>query len=366
MTSSNDGTDRQPVHDEAANPFVVFRRFADEQMSSLLQSVIGLPTNFKSRSSTAQASSFDDDVWLQETRELRRHLSRESEEAARIVNIFKKARDEVEGKIHEEVKISRCPYRPVDQEVPQRNQDLSSDFLPEPPTPPRIPELSSWPLVFAAGIPCSQLWLECQEPFRARIDGCKNTSDDLRVLQSRKGDVRRDEDEADARAVSMLCSGVFGDGPYGLHQQSSEQPSAMDGLRKSKNNENENEVTELDLYERFLGSQYPSVIRTPQPLQNSTSLNSKSEHKQEGLVSTLTTTERSKLSDGSIHTKVVLKRRFADGREESTETVHTTYDSQQPQSQPATPPNTTTKEVISKIASDVEVKDSRRKGWFWS
>ena len=43
------------------------------------------------------------------------------------------------------------------------------------------------------------------------------------------------------------------------------------------------------------------------------------------VIATLTTTEQVVDPDGKVHTRVVLKKRFADGREENSETVHTTH-----------------------------------------
>jgi len=85
-------------------------------------------------------------------------------------------------------------------------------------------------------------------------------------------------------------------------------------------NDDEGAETEMDAYEHFaagydrpsssisrlLGNQYHGAA-------NNTS----------SILSTLTTTERIVAPDGSVTTKVVLKKRFADGREESSESVHT-------------------------------------------
>jgi hypothetical protein len=67
--------------------------------------------------------------------------------------------------------------------------------------------------------------------------------------------------------------------------------------------------TELDAYERLLApssaSSEPEAGAKP------------------SILSTLTTTERTTAPDGTITTKVVLKKRFADGSEQSSETIHT-------------------------------------------
>lgn len=64
------------------------------------------------------------------------------------------------------------------------------------------------------------------------------------------------------------------------------------------------------------------------------------------VLSTLTTTQTTRLPDGSIKTTVVLKRRFADGLEEIQESTQTSFDEA--------------------AASSAGGQDSSKKGWFWS
>ncbi|KAF2702843.1 hypothetical protein K504DRAFT_486146 [Pleomassaria siparia CBS 279.74] len=116
-------------------------------------------------------------------------------------------------------------------------------------------------------------------------------------------------------------------------------------------------ATELEAYERLLRPTGPttepkSAVRT-------------------SLLSTLTTTERTVAPDGTTTTKVVLKKRFADGREESSETVHTqrgqeTDSSQDPWKALKEPqfPSPTDRESASQ---ELAKKDAeKKKGWFWS
>jgi hypothetical protein len=65
--------------------------------------------------------------------------------------------------------------------------------------------------------------------------------------------------------------------------------------------------------------------------------------KKPGVLSSLTTTETVRLPDGTVTTKVVLKQRFADGREETSERSHTYREE-----------------------SDVHEEESSKKGWFWA
>nr|OQO27677.1 hypothetical protein B0A51_03640 [Rachicladosporium sp. CCFEE 5018] len=69
------------------------------------------------------------------------------------------------------------------------------------------------------------------------------------------------------------------------------------------------------------------------------------------VLSALTTTHTTRSADGTVVTKVVLQRRFADGSEESHENVHT-YQDEQP---------------VSRQQTREESKaEQKRKGWFWS
>lgn len=84
------------------------------------------------------------------------------------------------------------------------------------------------------------------------------------------------------------------------------------------------------------------------------------------ILSTLTTTERTVAPDGSVTTKVVLKKRFADGREESSETVHTQRGQESNQS-PRDPWEAMHEAAKPASEKKVELKENpKRGGWFWS
>ena len=386
MSSSDDNNDRQPTHPDYTNPFVTFRRFADEQVSSFLQSVIGLPSAFNSSSSTSQSSSFDDDAWLQEAREMRRHLAREAEEAAKIVGIFEKA---FEGNKHSQGETDhlRCPYRPADQDVPQHEQEPISDsvsllrshfpgYLRLLNEPGELDSTPLWPVLYAAGSPYSPLRLEHQEPLSTQGDKWRKAFEDLMALQSGNSmaekDDRREYESGASWITSMVERGSFGKGWQRIaeHRRVAENlpiTARSASPKQLDQDAEEDEVDESQLYERFLGTQYPIAnSNSPQTSPSPITAPSTFENKKPSLISTLTTTERNKLPDGSTHTKVVLKKRFSDGREESTETVHTAYDSQPPPPQPTMTPSAVAKDVDSKTASDTESKAPTQKGWFWS
>ncbi|KAF3054016.1 hypothetical protein E8E11_008095 [Didymella keratinophila] len=106
-----------------------------------------------------------------------------------------------------------------------------------------------------------------------------------------------------------------------------------------------NTETELDAYERLL---------TPQ---GSSSL-SVSEGKSI-ILSTLTTTERTTAPDGTVTTKVVLKKRFADGSEQSSETIHT-------QRGEDTRHTDDSWKAMQSAQSQDDQRLQKKGGWFWS
>jgi len=131
------------------------------------------------------------------------------------------------------------------------------------------------------------------------------------------------------------------------------------------NSEKKQAESELDLYEAFLGkagrdakSNDDNVAQSvprqdPQTVQKPNVTASK-------ILSTLSTTETITLPDGTVTTKVVMKKRFADGREESTETVSTNHAQEKASVQ--APPRASE----NASAEDREGRSKDKKGWFWS
>ena len=100
--------------------------------------------------------------------------------------------------------------------------------------------------------------------------------------------------------------------------------------------------TELDAYERMLGRVHGPDV----PAQDN-------ERLQPSILSTLSTTERTVGPDGTVTTKVVFKKRFADGTEESSETVHTSR---------------LQEDSSTSHQAAIRREEERKKtgGWFWS
>ena len=122
--------------------------------------------------------------------------------------------------------------------------------------------------------------------------------------------------------------------------------------------EEQNLETEMDHYER-LDAISASSASDPAP----TSRIPKPHDVKPSILSTLTTTERSVSPDGSITTKVVLKKRFADGREESTETIHTQRGQEESQRRDPWRALYDAQKTQAENESKTKQKSS---GWFWS
>lgn len=376
---------QQNVHDDAANPFISFRRFADEQMSSLLHHIIGLPSAFGSSPSDSRHSAFDDDAWLQEARKLRHHMARESEEAKKIMSICRSAAKEGNGDEDRNTEVSRCPYRPTDQEAPRYDRGHVSEvalpwfspFLPSGVHLERSTDLYDvvgfWPIAYIARSPYSPLRLERTPPFCEQGDKWRDAFEDLVLMENKTvvpdSEPRKRFASGALWMASLLDRGLStrvrnqeGDSP-----PKEENSAQITATRPSHDDAEEAELTELDLYESFLSSQHfqhhnvPAENKAPPdgPAMGNESV-------QPSLLSTLTSTERSTLPDGSIHTKIVLKKRFSDGREESTETVHTAYDSPHSAPKSAMSSSGEAKEPAVEKAPASREKEPQKKGWFWS
>ncbi len=100
------------------------------------------------------------------------------------------------------------------------------------------------------------------------------------------------------------------------------------------------------------------------------------------VVATLTTTESVTDVDGKVHTKVVLKKRFADGREESSETVYSgqtqegsrawssafgdSFGQEKEGFRPESRLETKVAEILSKGEHSTEEAKKKKSSWFWS
>ena len=438
MAPSNEDPDHQRTQDEPTNPFIAFRRFADEQMSTLFNSVFGLQTPFGSSSSSPERSIKDYEAWLQEARDSRDRLDREAQEMEKIMDIYTRAhneqrehgptQDHVQQFTSEEEKPLRCPYRPTEQVVPKYTHPLPFQEVDShvgsytTPLPsfgmnlPReclatlllgqqTPSISVAYLIFS---PYSPARLEQSQALRERGIQWRQAFEDLLAVQSGQAISSGASNRPSTSTSDWLCDMIGiamqekGRDMQERHQASRStsetarrQPGFLDRFANSRQPENdadedddeyvdfdcddddEEEITEVDLYNRFLG--FGNTATEPDPISSllgqsgsrsfahlqhdSTPI--ETENNKPSILSTLTTTERTTLQDGTVHTKVVLKKKFSDGREESTETVHTQNPVLQGSAQ-------TQQMAKSREGGDgnserkQEGKEKKSRGWFWS
>ena len=431
MASSEDKNDTGPRRDEEPNPFVAFRRFADDQMGSILHNVLGFPLSFPS--STTPDFKYDDEDWQREAAEPRWRTRQETDELLGIVRALLKAQNQkiesqpavfdeddcaswptssgwmnrsskAEGGLirvtnqelppgqknaeranstqsDSEQELMRCPYRLADQEGIFRNKvpQLSSQTSFYDTTPPT----HSLPTNQVTGGPVFRylLWSP-YSPLRLERDSslCNHPVAWRRAFEDLTG-VRIQGEMPDQENFE---SGLLGDWRKGIGKSlrrfaGTLGPTEIMCATKADNNGQPDEVTELDLYERFLGTQYPQATScSPAPARTSdvkpttsqalaASTPADAPTPTPAIISTLTTTERNVFPDGSAHTKVVLKRRFADGREESTETVHTSHGAHAEGQGSAKPFSAgEVKDASKKEALEGIAQQAKKRGWFWS
>ncbi|MCJ1459814.1 hypothetical protein MMC28_010193 [Mycoblastus sanguinarius] len=426
MAPSNEDVNPQKVQDDARNPFVAFRRFADEQMSSLMNNVFSISSAFTSSPSLMRRSIQDYETWLQEARNSRQHLEQEAEEAGKIMDVYTRAYNEsqdidagsVQNSTRDDEGPPRCPYRPAGQEVPRLEAyspglcrsalSLAAIGTHLPPTVLDAPildeQLPPITIAYLLQSPYSPLLLERQQPYCDGGIHWREAFEDLLAVQNGRAISTCSHDDSQSNidwvrrmihaAISNREDNIKGSSEafYKTRNSIREPPrllSRPDGVRQREDDAhrdddgdddddddddyedlNDEDVTELDLYDKFLGAQHPSLAgaantaaRSFAHLQQDSSP-SETDGAKPSILSTLTTTERTTLLDGSVHTKVVLKKRFSDGREESTETVHTQNALPKQLNQPK--PKMIDSLDKGKNDNGAETDGRKKKGWFWS
>ena len=461
--------------DESSNPFVAFKRLADQQFSSLLNLAFGSNPFSSSPSAAAQQFKNDYEAWLKESRNSRTPFEREADDAEGLMKLYNEAQKDAEGGTVPprcEKDEPRCPYQYSAEEKlsDADTENLCSFFdqmasealrsthhASQEPLPPAQPNV---PLASLLGSQYSPIKLEQQKPFSERGTAWRAAFEDLLEIENGLGlsedkasrsdstespqewiskmfdmtfgkherlmqeahehylenlarryrcpGVERSQDpdgETHSRAMehnkeetpfngiakaakSLLSRGTFSDARQlakrvrltanhddndeDWDENEDEEPDDDGDIDEyycevdiKDNEDGDNGETELDLYRRllFLAKHMPGARIAIKPrvlghLSNESSSNSEPDNSRPSILSTLTTTEKTTLGDGTTHTKVVLKKRFSDGREESTETVHT--QNPVPQKMKQLPPE------IHKESEASESQNRERKGWFWS
>ncbi len=446
MAPNEERPSRESRHDDGGNPFIAFRRFADQQMSALIHTLLGQP---QKPTKPTPSTSEDDLPWIaqamtdEQRRRLRRMLEPEPEPEPRTeaygvpTDYFPQSQEQNVRKSEED--IARCPYRPAGQEVPERNrQSPPRDLAPRTCCVGGLPAYlhdaevdhsmtAPWVVDYLDRSPYSPHHLEAQDFLVQQGAKWRDAFEDLLALQN--GLPLPSEDlprrtQCDAHWVqSMLEDGLFGrekfravkdDLPdtredsdnsmgsfldcitkamYDMSQEARSHPEDDDEDDKDDDEDDndypyhdddedpddDQEVTELDWYERMLRPErglFPRGLiqalaleafkQEPQQTQTMSSATTVNEDVKPGVISTLTTTERTTLPDGSVHTKMVLKKRFADGREECTETTHATNGHRE--EMPRSMPTSKTEKARAVEGGDEMEKlgEKKRSGWFWN
>lgn len=424
MAPSDEAASHGQASDSTTNPFISFRRFADEQMSNLFSGILNISSTFGRPSSSPDQAFAEYQRWLEEARRSLRSLDREAAGEDHAMHTFTAAnrdaaQEEFTEAIQEFEKPSRCPYRPGDQPVSQPENDLGElslaalrlnlrhTILDAPLLGIQRPSV---PVAYLLYSPYSPIQLE-QQIFLNNAVRWREAFEDLLAVQNGKkvGSIRaqnhavpsvdwvkgmiglamckrdQDRDEED----SEFNSHIFGSLPGRTVRFRTTRESEDDEADEYQAEEDcpqcahaEELDTEMDLYSLFLGTQGMSLkdewpcdeaSSDPQPgshpkpfsyAQHDFNSTEKTEGKKPSILSTLTTTERSTLPDGTTHTKVVLKKRFSDGREESTETMSTQNPPPKPQYQP--PTLASSEQGFQGNASEASNTDKKSSGWFWS
>lgn len=405
MADSNEDCDRHRQADEEQNPFIVFRRYADEQMSSLLQGLIGLPSALTPHSSNARWLQSEEHQVQRQDNEMtagaspssvdgsdQRMTREEGLESDAVDHPVKKYAEFVPGNHQRETRHSaglsgdhyrHChddtfsPPLPFGDDFPFHRGLFPSGFFGD-------PFQARWPLGYLIFSPYSPLRLEQHERLREHGSRWRDAFEDLLAVQAGQGllelpqERARDRDQgAGDWVAALLAHGLAGGWKRidddGRSQARGNHMAMESDTRHPESDSEEDAATELDLYERLFASERTpmagtSVTKSSANVHSSSCSNLETpgildRTESSNVISALTTTERKVMPDGTVHTKVVLKKKFADGREESSETIHTTQSTSQHTDRARPSPKGV---VTDANAAGGDDKRSKRKGWFWS
>lgn len=454
------------------NPFVAFRRFADEQIASMLQAVMGLPSSVSPPHSDHWAIFTEERTYNEPN--YRQRTNGDDKEGEYPPSSGTGASGDTDNTHHEDDSSrSRWPRSDDPWHSNRRNRingpadffgfdsffdsffdrfwfddRFSSRFFHPFHQPYFFSNMmnddhATWPLAYLMFSPYSPLHLERQASYRAHRDrgvfsslmsSLKPSSErdpaepqwreafeDLLRLENGKPMLDRQPSTAVAKKESgtewlrglvqrgsfgerwKYVSGTDGQGWSGITLDSTEaidkdryRPEDERADRQTKAEINwkdtesdTNPETELEMYDRFLEDiearerevfrgvyespllrslldekrklkndidSYEKQSRADDPESTApdaveTTLPTSAPDQQPRVVSTRTTTERVRLSDGSIQTKTVKTKRFADGREETTESVEVVNSPHSSQDSPA--------------GQESLENNQKRNGWFW-
>lgn len=431
-------TDSARPEAEEQNPFIAFRRYADEQISSMLQSVMGIPSMMAPPHS-GRWPQFDEET----QQRLRRNESAESNgDEDRSTDRWNRGHwgSGQDGDFFGSWGFPRQSFNSFESFFDERSPFAFGGFF-SPESAFFGGDSQTWPIPYLLLSPYSPLHLE-QSQGRGRHQGVlssffstheavgldpseprwRDAFEDLLRVENGQALLEQSTESDRSRQPSnewlrgLVQRGSIGsnwrltgpdDSRYGLALERSQQHKDMNGdLRTEqqkdteKENENTEPETELDLYDRFLNdiasaherysrafadSPLMRLLEEERKRHNEEQEAPKEPHSEKteskdwleytangnrklldsqytsdqssaetNVVSTMTRTVRRTQPDGSISTKTIQTKRFADGREESNESVELI-------------PPPTQQNTNQQVSSDEEKGEKNSSGgWFWT
>ncbi|MCJ1328950.1 hypothetical protein MMC10_005627 [Thelotrema lepadinum] len=329
-TDDRDSNSRKLCTDSFDNPITAFQRFVDEQISSMLQSITGLPSTLK------QPGSWPRDVWRGQPAEPAENNGPRGEDAvAHFLNESEYSPFNIEN--DPDLKTFGPLWRQafgdlMDATEGKRMASTTRDFN-------KAEWVAHYVPIWAKAVEEKAATYHPLSAVLSELSGATDPLEQLQFLQSTLADnFWMNDDDLDDEE----------EGEYDVE-------------------------TELDMYERMLGlghndtaeSRSSAARPAPSSPREPASPVSPSSEPTTSVISTLTTTERVTMPDGSVRTKRVLKKRFADGREESNESEEV----KQPQSKVSnqSPEDAWNRQTPLKEEQTRSEPEERKKGgWFWS
>ncbi|KAL8945263.1 MAG: hypothetical protein Q9211_000222 [Gyalolechia sp. 1 TL-2023] len=429
MDSSRDRRpDRSSAADERGNPFVSFSRLVDQQILSLLRTISNLPSSFSRSRLTFDDSSLgfaeqqrkwnqaveEDECLEQSSNELftsirsgepveeqcpfaaqREKKAGDADSPARRLQdvLHSRSQHDIQSRIQAERKdphegfaeadrFIECICDRLSQLYPYKEEQKGEATYDSIAAEIVVPGLGfalprSCLVRYPEESPDSPFSPGNQDPFREHRARWRKAFEDLiRVSQGEPlSDSSQDSSDNRSWKSSWADRGLADWKPHGIKSVPLDEPEELT-TQHPEDYSDEDATAELDLYQRFLGQQSPRLIPSTHIKTFANRNLSQAEPEKPSVISTLTTTQRQTLPDGSVYTKVVLKKSFSDGREESIETEHTTHDTSPPDvrkqvSQHQKEATSTSTPFLGhdgklKQALGQTIEKKKKSGWFWS
>ena len=358
----HDQEDSKQRHDPS-NPFVTFKRFVDEQVDSMMERAFGSNPFLFSPPVSHKAFQKEFEAMQKEVREAMGLESSpprsEDDTDSRQVNDenwqdcpYSEAKEDLSEQDHKDLR-SFLGFGLVDMMLPWASRRHAADEQSEERDPCNTKELYSSRI-------CQLLRLMEHGPtlnkpsgwFLDKHDHEKGTEDKREEVNGQEWGIW---DKNDRHPGESNPSTVQGDEEQKIDE-------IVDCVRRS--------LSDADVFELAEElSEIPSLAKLLSPSSELSPANHppppthipNSKPQRPSILSTLTTTETTTLPDGSVQTKTVLKRRFSDGREESSESQRTDH---APPSLQGLGRFTQARQDHGR-AKEEERKIQPRKGWFW-